>query len=101
MQVQVLYRDPGYCVTAVDPLNRETNEEGYVLGMQSWTSSRVQRWNLFYKCLTSKEAMRAFLKMPQEFQDDMVGNIDWTPPEMDDILAGQRRDGGSSGWNQR
>lgn len=30
--------------------------------------------------------MRAFLKMPQEFQDDVVGNMDWTPPEMDSIL---------------
>ena len=30
--------------------------------------------------------MRAFLKMPQKFQDDVVGNMDWTPPEMDDNI---------------
>ena len=26
-------------------------------------------------------------EMPQEFQDDVVGNTDWTSSEMDDILG--------------
>ena len=43
-----------------------------------------------------KDAMREFLKMPQEFQDDVVGNIDWIPPEMDNILEDKRRDRRSS-----
>lgn len=77
---------PQYCTTAVNLLNREIDEEGYVLGMKSWTLSRVQGWNLSYKCLTSKEAMRVFLKMAQEFQDDVAEDMDWTPPEMNDIL---------------
>lgn len=33
---------PQYCVTAVDLLNKETNEEGFILGLKSWTLSRVQ-----------------------------------------------------------
>ena len=34
--------------------------------------------------------MRAFLKMPQEFQDNVTGNTDWTPPEVEDLFEDKK-----------
>ena len=34
----------------------------------------------------SKEALQAFFKMPQKFQDDVVKNMNWTSSEMEEAV---------------
>lgn len=81
---------PQYCLTAVDLLNRKTDNKEHVLGLKSWSLCRVKEWNLSFECINSREAMQAFLKMPQEFQDEVRGNINWTPPDLENLLEDQK-----------